>query len=168
MTDLSDYMPVYSHVEEAVRRAYSEPRGNYGKMVSGGVYDGLNCFDKIVQDSMVLRVCREKCTLICQDYFKLCYDYRMDKKELKMLINRLSRIAPPGISREFLLECFERWTERRLCSWQRMTIAKRANSTGISRDILKKQSSDIGAALRSIKEGGLAVVRVHLENDGLL
>lgn len=169
MTDLSDCQPAYSHVEEAIKRAYATPRGNFGKMMSDNVYDGLNANDKMVQDSMVKRICQTECALICLDLFQLCYDDTVDNNELSNIITRLmGGVVPPDVGREFTLECFERWSKRRLCNWRRMTIAQRSSSTGVPKSTLEKQSSNIRKLFNEIQQAGFMTVRFKLEDMGLL
>lgn len=160
---------VYNHAEQAVQRAYSKPRGNYGRMLSDDVYDGLSVFDKLVQDSMVKRIIEETCTEIVIDVFRLQYDDTMPEKELSDLADKLiGALCPPSMSKKFARECLQRWSSRRICDWRIMQIDKRAASWSVPVNTLYKQSSNMKKDLNDIKEGGLLMLRLKLEEEGLM
>ena len=160
---------VYNHAEQAVQRAYSEPRGNYGRMLSDDVYDGLSVFDKLVQDAMARRIIEDVCTPIVIDVFRLQYDDTMSNEQLKELLGRLiAGLAPPSMNRDFVLECLQRWSGRKICSWRLMTIDKRASCWSVPVKTLYNQSSNLRKDLREIKEAGLMSVRMKLQEIGLM
>lgn len=169
MTDLSDCTPVYSHAEEAVQRAFSVPRGNYGAMLSGGVYDGIGCYDKMVQDAMILRFCKLNCSLISLDVFQLQYDDHMEDGEFGKLLKRvISGTSPESTPYEFAMEMVQEWSGRRFCAWKPMRLKQRAAATSIPARTLYRWRKAIRGSLQEAKSGGLAVVRVHLEEAGLM
>ena len=169
MSELSDCQPVYSHAEEAVRRAYAKPRGNYGRMLSQDVYDGMGVFDKMVQDTMVKRLVGEVCTPIARDVFSLLFDDSLDDAGLHKLMRRLMMgLIPPSTDSTFALECFERWSGRRICDWKIMDIKQRARSWDIPENTLYDQSRRLRKDLNEIKEAGLITVRCKLQEMGLM
>jgi len=160
---------VYNHAEQAVQRAYSKPRGNYGRMLSDDVYDGLSVFDKLVQDSMVKRIIEETCTEIVRDVFRLQYDDTMPEKDLAELADKIiAGLCPPSMSKKFARECLQRWSGRRICDWRIMDIGKRAATWSMSRGTLDTQASRLRRDLNDIKEGGLLMLRLKLEEEGLM
>ncbi|MAT95361.1 MAG: hypothetical protein CME59_22545 [Halioglobus sp.] len=103
----------YASLDHALRRAYSDPRVNYGKTLSDAAGAGqMTLLDQIAQDGLVRQVLDTNLNPGQRLILYLVYDTTRQKYNAMVALDAYTELFSERADRYFVLESIARWSYR--------------------------------------------------------